>query len=85
VVIVSDIRMLREFGLVTVIDLAVALIGVMLVLPAVLAYAERRARVRAAKRDRPARSEHLPGFAPGAGRPGGGPMTSRPSVTGRGS
>jgi predicted RND superfamily exporter protein len=33
--------MLREFGLVTVIDLAVALLGVMVVLPAALILAER--------------------------------------------
>jgi uncharacterized protein len=39
VLIASDIRMLRDFGLVTVIDLAVALIGVMVALPAVLALA----------------------------------------------
>jgi hydrophobe/amphiphile efflux-3 (HAE3) family protein len=39
VLIASDIRMLRDFGLVTVIDLAVALIGVMVALPAVLAIA----------------------------------------------
>ena len=32
--------MLRDFGLVTVFDLAVALIGVMLVLPAALVWAE---------------------------------------------
>ncbi|HKG35214.1 MAG TPA: MMPL family transporter [Solirubrobacterales bacterium] len=37
----SDIRMLRDFGLVTVVDLGVALIGVMLVLPAALVWAER--------------------------------------------
>ncbi len=43
VLTVSDIRMLRDFGLVTVVDLAVSLAGVMLVLPAVLALAERRA------------------------------------------
>jgi hypothetical protein len=36
----SDIRMLRDFGFVTVIDLAVALLGVMLVLPAALVWAE---------------------------------------------
>ena len=40
--IVSDIRMLRDFGLVTVVDLGVALLGVMLVLPAVLVLAEER-------------------------------------------
>jgi hydrophobe/amphiphile efflux-3 (HAE3) family protein len=39
--IASDIRMLREFGLVTVVDLGVALTGVMLVLPAVLVLAEK--------------------------------------------
>src|SRR4051794_167973 len=43
VLIVSDIRMLRQFGEVTVVDLTVALIGVMVVLPAVLVLAERRA------------------------------------------
>ena len=41
VLVVSDIRMLRDFGLVTVVDLTVALAGVMLVLPAVLLLAER--------------------------------------------
>jgi hypothetical protein len=40
---VSDIRMLRDFGAVTVVDLTVALVGVMVVLPAVLVLAERRA------------------------------------------
>jgi hydrophobe/amphiphile efflux-3 (HAE3) family protein len=39
VLIASDISMLRDFGLVTVIDLAVALLGVMVALPAVLAIA----------------------------------------------
>ncbi len=33
--------MLRDFGFVTVIDLSVSLVGVLLVLPAVLAVAER--------------------------------------------
>jgi hypothetical protein len=45
VLIVSDIRMLRDFGIVTVIDLAVALLGVLVVLPAVLVLAERGVRV----------------------------------------
>jgi hydrophobe/amphiphile efflux-3 (HAE3) family protein len=40
VLVVSDVRMLRDFGLVTVFDLAVALAGVMLVLPAALVWAE---------------------------------------------
>ena len=38
--IATDIRMLRDFGLVTVLDLGVALLGVMLVLPAALVWAE---------------------------------------------
>jgi predicted RND superfamily exporter protein len=42
VLIASDVRMLRDFGLVTVIDLAVALLGVMVVLPAALSWTERR-------------------------------------------
>ena len=40
VLAVSDVRMLRDFGLVTVLDLSVALIGVMVVLPATLVAAE---------------------------------------------
>ena len=40
VLVASDVRMLRDFGLVTVFDLAVALAGVMLVLPAALVWAE---------------------------------------------
>ena len=52
VLVLSDIRMLRDFGAVTVIDLAVALLGVLIVLPAVLVLSERgafapgRARLR---------------------------------------
>jgi len=41
VLVVSDIKMLRDFGFVTVVDLTVALLGVMIVLPAVLVLAER--------------------------------------------
>jgi hydrophobe/amphiphile efflux-3 (HAE3) family protein len=37
----SDIRMLRDFGLVTLIDLSVSLLGVLIALPAVLVIAER--------------------------------------------
>ena len=47
VLVVSDIRMLRDFGFVTVVDLTVALAGVMLVLPAVLLLAERDQPLRA--------------------------------------
>ena len=39
----SDVAMLRDFGIVTVIDLTVSLLGVLAVLPAVLVLAERRA------------------------------------------
>jgi hydrophobe/amphiphile efflux-3 (HAE3) family protein len=38
----SDIRMLRDFGILTVVDLSVSLLGVMLVLPAALVWAARR-------------------------------------------
>ena len=47
--IVSDFRMLRDFGLATVIDLAVALVGVMIVLPAALIWAEQRRERRASQ------------------------------------
>ena len=40
VLVFTDIRMLRDFGLVTVFDLAVALAGVLLVLPAALVWSE---------------------------------------------
>lgn len=42
VLVASDVRMLRDFGFVTVIDLGAALIGVLLVLPATLLLLERR-------------------------------------------
>ncbi|HET7485112.1 MAG TPA: MMPL family transporter [Solirubrobacterales bacterium] len=42
VLIVSDVPMLRDFGFVTVIDLVVALLGVMVALPAALAWVEER-------------------------------------------
>jgi predicted RND superfamily exporter protein len=41
VLIASDVAMLRDFGLVTVLNLAVSLVGVLAVLPAVLVLAER--------------------------------------------
>jgi predicted RND superfamily exporter protein len=44
--IVSDIRMLRDFGIVTVVDLTVALLGVMIVLPAALMWAEQHGPFR---------------------------------------
>jgi predicted RND superfamily exporter protein len=48
VLALSDVHMLRDFGLVTVVDLTVSLLGVLAVLPAVLMLAERRAAVRRA-------------------------------------
>ncbi len=42
VLIASDVSMLRSFGFVTVIDLAVALLGVMVALPAALVWVEKR-------------------------------------------
>ena len=54
----SDIRMLRDFGIVTVVDLTVSLLGVMLVLPAALVWAEERGpfRVRDLLAARPRRT-----------------------------
>jgi hypothetical protein len=59
VLIFSDITMLRDFGFVTLIDLSVSLLGVLLVLPAVLAFAERRALARQDDPLRAARSVRL--------------------------
>jgi uncharacterized protein len=42
VLVASDVQMLRDFGLVTVVDLAAALVGVLLILPAALLLLERR-------------------------------------------
>ena len=47
--IATDIRMLRDFGFVTVVDLLVALVGVMLVLPAALVWAEASFEVRGSR------------------------------------
>jgi predicted RND superfamily exporter protein len=52
VLIASEVGMLRDFGLVTVVDLAVALLGVMVALPAALALSELPVRI--AMRDKPA-------------------------------
>jgi hydrophobe/amphiphile efflux-3 (HAE3) family protein len=50
VLVLSDVRMLREFGFVTVVDLSVSLLGVLLVLPAVLLLAERGELLTAPRR-----------------------------------
>jgi uncharacterized protein len=55
VLVLSDIRMLRDFGLVTLIDLSVSLLGVLVALPAALVYAERPGE-RAASRAAPPRT-----------------------------
>ena len=46
VLVASDIAMLRQFGISTVVDLSVALLGVLLVLPAALMFAEEHGRLR---------------------------------------
>jgi len=61
VLAVSDFRMLRDFGIVTVVDLTVSLLGVLVVLPSVLVLAERGVLLR-----RIARLERL--ARPAAGR-----------------
>jgi hypothetical protein len=53
VLAVSDIRMLRDFGIVTVVDLTVSLLGVLVVLPSVLMLAERGELLRLPSRPRP--------------------------------
>jgi hydrophobe/amphiphile efflux-3 (HAE3) family protein len=49
--VASDIRMLRDFGIVTVVDLTVSLLGVMVVLPAALLWAEQHGPFRLADLD----------------------------------
>ena len=49
VLTLSSITMLRDFGLVTLIDMSVSLVGVLLVLPAVLALSERGDLVQSAR------------------------------------
>jgi predicted RND superfamily exporter protein len=44
--IASNIEMLRQFGIATVVDLTVSLLGVMVVLPAALIWAEERGPFR---------------------------------------
>ena len=46
VLIASDVGMLRQFGLVTVLDLAVALLGVVVALPAVLTWFDNKGQSR---------------------------------------
>jgi hydrophobe/amphiphile efflux-3 (HAE3) family protein len=63
VLALSDIRMLRDFGIVTFVDLTVSLLGVLVVLPSVLVLSDRAALRVAARRvwaRRPARSRRPP-------------------------
>ena len=57
--IFSDIRMLRDFGIVTVVDLSVSLLGVMIVLPAALMLGQEHGpfRVPRLRPLRPSRAE----------------------------
>jgi hydrophobe/amphiphile efflux-3 (HAE3) family protein len=61
VLTVSDITMLRDFGLVTLVDLTVSLLGVLLVLPAVLAAGTRGDTEPAAQTVGPRRRRWRPG------------------------
>ncbi len=76
VLAVSDFRMLRDFGIVTVVDLTVSLLGVLAVLPSVLVLAERGApqrlvaRLRGRGRRRRRRSRRRAAAEPAAPEPG---------------
>jgi predicted RND superfamily exporter protein len=50
-IVASKIQMLHDFGAVTVVDLTVSLLGVLLVLPAAIVWAEQRGRLRASDFD----------------------------------
>ena len=71
----SDVRMLRDFGIVTVVGLAVSLLGVIAVLPSVIVLAARRGGTT------PARGAARPGAAPSRRRDragGGGAVNEAP-------
>jgi uncharacterized protein len=55
VLMLSDIRMLRDFGLVTLVDLTVSLLGVLVALPAALVLAERSYQPAGVDRRTPSR------------------------------
>jgi uncharacterized protein len=67
VLALSDIRMLRDFGLVTLIDLSVSLVGVLVSLPAVVVIADGEAPVRGGALPRRRRNLRLPALAWGQG------------------
>ncbi|HMJ02533.1 MAG TPA: MMPL family transporter, partial [Conexibacter sp.] len=70
VLAVSDFRMLRDFGIVTVVDLTVSLLGVLIVLPSVLVLVERgaprRLLARLRRGRRPARRRPTAGGRTGS-------------------
>ena len=70
VLVASGITMLRDFGLVAVVDLGVSLLGVMLVLPAALIWAEGGFRPFGALAGRGAAAVTPPGSPGVGGRPG---------------
>jgi predicted RND superfamily exporter protein len=75
--IASDIRMLRDFGIVTVVDLTVSLVGVMIVLPAALVWAEQHGPFTLSDLDPRARLRDLRArFAGGSHRPLAGSLRS---------
>ncbi len=65
VLVLSDIRMLRDFGLVTLIDLSVSLVGVLVALPAALVLADRAAE---GGRERPLVTPPVASRRPGGAR-----------------
>jgi predicted RND superfamily exporter protein len=69
VLMLSDIRMLRDFGLVTLVDLTVSLVGVLIALPAAVVLAERQAQGALRPIGRPRRRE---GLTPSGARSGHG-------------
>jgi hydrophobe/amphiphile efflux-3 (HAE3) family protein len=60
VLVLSDVRMLRDFGLVTLIDLGVALLGVLLALPSVLLLLTREGRPQPASIPAPSGASRKP-------------------------
>ena len=67
VLALSDIRMLRDFGLVTLVDLTVSLLGVLIALPAALMIAERSQPLRLPHRLSEAVAALTGGFGRGPG------------------
>ena len=88
VLVLSNITMLRDFGFVTVVDLAVSLLGVLAVLPAALALSERRrlgAEPRPGSRAatlRPPRWRVPVAGEPATPSPSGVPLRGTPAGTG---